>query len=61
LTVEGRPIGDRRSITSFGDSAKTERVVPSPPFRTGEDLKEAAKEALQSMKWENLEAHARDQ
>jgi hypothetical protein len=48
-------------LTEIRDSVKTVRVIPSPPDRTGEGLKEAAKEAFKSMKWEHLEAHARDQ
>ena len=48
-------------LTGIRDSIRTERVVPSPPDRTGAGLEEAAKEAFKSMKWENLEAHARDQ
>jgi hypothetical protein len=48
-------------LTEVRDSIKTARVMPSPPDRTGEGLKEAAKEAFKSMKWENLEAHAGDQ
>ena len=48
-------------LTEIRDSVKTAQIVPSPPDRTGEGLKEAAKEAFKSMKWEDLEAHARDQ
>lgn len=48
-------------LTDIRDSVGTEGIVPPPPERTGEGLKEAAKQAFKSMKWENLEAHARDQ
>jgi hypothetical protein len=48
-------------LTEIRDSVKTAQIVPSPPDRTGEGLKEAAKEAFKSMKWEDLEAQAGDQ
>jgi hypothetical protein len=34
----------------ISDTIRTERVVPSPPDRTGKGLEEAAKEAFKSMK-----------
>ena len=49
------------TLTAIRDSVKTAQDVSSPPDRTGEGLKEAAKDAFKSMTWESLEAHARDQ
>lgn len=48
-------------LTEIRDSVKTAQTVPPPSDRTGEGLKEAAREAFKSMSWENLQAHARDQ
>jgi hypothetical protein len=48
-------------LTEIRDSVRAERIAASPRDRTGEGLREAAKEAFKSMKWENLEAHSRDQ
>ena len=49
------------NLTAIRDSVKTVEFTPSPPDRTGEALKSAAKEAFKPMQWEQLEAHARDQ
>jgi hypothetical protein len=48
-------------LTEIRDSMRTARDITSPPDPTGEGLKEAALEAFNSMKWEDLEAHAREQ
>jgi hypothetical protein len=48
-------------LTAVRDSVRTLDFTPSPPDRTGEGLDAAAKEAFKPMKWEYLEAHARDQ
>jgi hypothetical protein len=48
-------------LTAIRDSVKTPQDVPSPPDRTGEGLKEAARNAFKSMTWDSLDAHARDQ
>jgi hypothetical protein len=48
-------------LTDIRDSVRTANFAPSPPDRTGEGLRAAAKEAFKPMKWEHLEAHARDQ
>jgi hypothetical protein len=47
-------------LTAIRDSVKTVEFTPSEPDRTGEGLKAAAKEAFKPMKWDQLEAHARD-
>jgi hypothetical protein len=48
-------------LTAIRDSVKTEGFTASAPDRTGEGLKAAAKDAFKSMKWEHLEAHAREE
>ena len=48
-------------LTAVRDSVNAPTLTPPPPDRTGEGLQAAAKEAFKSMKWENLEAHARNQ
>ncbi len=48
-------------LTEIRDSFKGVQSTPSPPDRTGEGLQQAAKEAFKSMKWEDLESHAREQ
>jgi hypothetical protein len=48
-------------LTAIRDQVKTVEYTPSPPDRTGEALKAAAKEAFKPMKWDELEAHARNQ
>jgi hypothetical protein len=48
-------------LTDIRDSAKGAGCTPTPPDRTGEGLRQAAKDAFKSMKWEDLESHARDQ
>jgi hypothetical protein len=47
-------------LTAIRDSVKTSDYKPSPPDRTGEGLKAAAKEVFKPMTWDQLEAHARD-
>jgi hypothetical protein len=49
------------NLTAIRDSVKTVEFTPSPPDRTGDALRSAAKEAFKPMQWEQLEAHARDQ
>jgi hypothetical protein len=48
-------------LTAIRDSVKTEGFTASAPDRTGEGLRAAAKDAFKSMKWEHLEAHAREE
>jgi hypothetical protein len=48
-------------LTGIRDSFKGVQSIPSSPDRTGEGLQQAAKEAFKSMKWEDLESHAREQ
>jgi hypothetical protein len=48
-------------LTAIRDQVKTVEYTPTPPDRTGEGLKSAAKEAFKPMKWDQLEAHAHDQ
>ena len=48
-------------LTAIRDRVRTGEYVPSAPDRTGESLKSAAKEVFKPMKWDQLEAHARDQ
>ena len=48
-------------LTAIRDQVKTVEYTPSAPDRTGEGLKAAAKEAFKPMKWDQLEAHAREQ
>jgi hypothetical protein len=49
-----------QELTAIRDSVRTAEFRPSRPDRTGEGLHAAAKEAFKRMKWEDLEAHARD-
>jgi hypothetical protein len=48
-------------LTAIRDQVKTGDYTPTPPDRTGEGLRAAAKQAFKPMTWEQLEAHARDQ
>jgi hypothetical protein len=48
-------------LTAIRDQVKTVEYTQSTPDRTGEGLKAAAKEAFKPMKWDQLEAHAREQ
>jgi hypothetical protein len=48
-------------LTAIRDQVKTLEYTSSPPDRTGEGLNAAAKEAFKPMKWDQLEAHAREQ
>jgi hypothetical protein len=48
-------------LTAIRDSVNPATFTPSPPDRTGQGLSAAAKEVFKPMKWEHLEAHARDQ
>jgi len=46
-------------LTAIRDAPAPQTAPPSPPDRTGEGLRSAAKQAFKNMSWENLEAHLR--
>jgi hypothetical protein len=48
-------------LTAIRDRVKTEDYTPSAPDKSGEGLKAAAKQVFKPMKWDQLEAHAREQ
>lgn len=48
-------------LTAIRDQVKTEEYAPTPPDRSGEGLKAAAKNAFKPMPWDQLETHARAQ
>jgi hypothetical protein len=48
-------------LTAVRDQVKTQGYAPTAPDRTGEGLRNAAKEAFKPMPWDALESHARDQ
>ncbi len=46
-------------LSAIRDQVKTEEYAPTPPDRSGEGMKAAAKNAFKPMPWDQLEAHAR--
>jgi hypothetical protein len=48
-------------LTAVRDQVKTQGYAPTAPDRTGEGLRNAAKEAFKPMPWDALESHAREQ
>ena len=48
-------------FTAIRDQVKTEEYAPTPPDRTGEDLRDGRQAVFKPMPWDQLEAHARDQ
>jgi hypothetical protein len=47
-------------LTALRDSINTEGASPTPPDRTGEGLKSAAKGAFRGMDWSQIEAYRRN-
>ena len=48
-------------LTGIRDSINTDGPSPTPPDRTGEGLRSAAKGAFKGMGWDQIEAHSRNQ
>jgi hypothetical protein len=48
-------------FTAIRDQVNTEEFAPSPPDRTGEGFRKAAKQVFKPMPWDALDAHNRDE
>lgn len=47
-------------LTNLRDSINTDGATPTPPDRSGDNLKSAAKGAFKGMDWDQIEAHRRN-
>ena len=47
-------------LTSLRDSINTEGASPTPPDKSGDNLKAAANGAFRGMRWDQIEAHRKN-